>query len=251
VNFTKLVLEMPDGIDIDKLKVKLIYEASDPSSISVTDQSSGSSGVGRDSSWTTWGGQIYELPSGNLRIWKQDASESRSSNSVVSDGDFIPSDTEINFEDLNDGGTERSVTLYVEGVKPSGFPGDDIIELKLGIDNGGSVSYFEADEVRVTVTDVAFKDASGTGFLERDDYTFGSADFSHNTGSYGSLIIRDLGSNNPASLPFYALGIGESMTVNSLTLPPAPHMCVNLRKGLRVFGSNGFVFFGHTDNGKG
>ena len=213
VNFTKLVLEMPDGIDIDKLKVKLVYSASDPSSINVAPQNSGSSGVGRDSSWTTRGGQIYELPSGNLRIWKKDASESRTSTSVVSNGDFVPSDTEIDFEDLNDGGTERTITLYVEGLKPSGFPGDDTIELKIGIDNGGSANYFDADEVRVTVTDVAFKDASGEAFLARDDYSFGSADFSHSA-SY----------DDPASLVVYSMKANESMTLNTLTLPAAPQV---------------------------
>jgi hypothetical protein len=32
---------------------------------------------------------------------------------------------------------------------------------------------------------------------------------------------------------------------------PSVLMCVNLRKGLRVFGSHAFVFFDHTDNDKG
>jgi len=213
VNFTQLVLEMPDGIDIDKLKVKLTYSASDPASVNVHQESCGSCDDGGDSSWTTRDGKIYMLPSGNMRIWLKDASESRDSASVASDGDFIPSNTEIPFEKLNGDTTERTVTLYVEGIKPSGFPGDDTIKMELGIDSGSSVNYFDVDEVRTTVADVTFKTASGGGFLDRDDYTFGSADFSYSA-SY----------DDPASLVIYSMKAGESMNVNTLTLPPAPQI---------------------------
>lgn len=213
VEFTKLVLEVPDGISIDRLKVKLIYSASDPASIDIETESCGSCDNGGDSLWTTRDGKIYRLPTGNMRIWLKDGSEARNSASVVSEGDFIPSDTEIPFEKLNGDTTERTVTLYVEGVIPSNFPGEDTIKLVLGIDSGGSVYYFDADQVRVTVTDVTFKGASGDGFLARDDYIFGSADFSFSA-SY----------SDPASLVIYSMKEGGNMEVSTLTLPPAPQM---------------------------
>lgn len=211
MNFTQLILEMPDGIEIDKLKVKLIYSASDPAGVTVTNQNSGASQNGSDSSWTTRDGKIYNLPSGNIRLWLKDASESRNSASVLSNGNFIPSNTEIPFEKINGGGSERLVTLYIEGVKPSDFPGEDTIQLEFGIECDGAASFFEADTVRFTATDVVFRDGSGDGFLGRDDYTFNSADFS----SY-SL------SDGMASLVVYSMITGGSLNVETLTIPAAP-----------------------------
>lgn len=219
VNFTPLVLEMPDGIDIDKLKVKLIYDASDPSQI--TDDNMEDSGVpnpvtgklyGGDSAWTRRGGKIYQLPSGNLRIWKKDASDARNSASVLAvDGDFIPSDVEIPFENLNGDTTERIVTLYVEGIKPSTSVGLEKIEFEFGVDLDSSVTYYGADEVRITVVDAAFRSYSGDGFIARDDYTFSSGDYSYN----GSLA-------DAGSPVIYAMKVSSLGTVHSLTIPTAP-----------------------------
>jgi len=212
VNFTELVLEMPAGIDIDKLKVKLIYDASDPALVVPSSVQSHGSSTALGSEWTRKGGKTYTLPSGSLRIWTKNASEARDSMSIVSDGDFIPSDTEINFEDLNDGGTERIVTLYVEGIKPSVTIGE-VIQLKLGIDSGGTVNYHDADEVRVTVVDVFFERNSDDDFLGYDNYTLAAAHF-ENLPAY-------LDENSP-SVGFFAMDMEGSGVIRSNLLPNAP-----------------------------
>ena len=212
VEFTELVVEIPDGIETDKLRVKLLYSASDPAAISVTNQASGASqnGDGSDSSWTTRGGKIYGLPTGNLRLWLKDASESRKSASVLSDGDFIPSDTVIPFDKIIGGGDERTVTLFAEGVKPTAdFAGDEIIALEFGVvgSDGGVSSLIQVDEVRSTVVGVAFRDFSGAD-LALDLYSHGSGDFGYNS-SY----------QNAASLPLVSVDSDGSLNIGSRILP--------------------------------
>jgi len=205
-------VEIPDGIETDKLRVKLLYSASDPAAISVTNQASGASqnGDGSDSSWTTRGGKIYGLPTGNLRLWLKDASESRKSASVLSDGDFIPSDTVIPFDKIIGGGDERTVTLFAEGVKPTAdFAGDEIIALEFGVvgSDGGVSSLIQVDEVRSTVVGVAFRDFSGAD-LALDLYSHGSGDFGYNS-SY----------QNAASLPLVSVDSDGSLNIGSRILP--------------------------------
>ena len=224
VEFTKLVLEMPDGIENDKLFVKFIYDASDPGGVTIEEQNFGgfspqvnpdrfpfSDADGSSSEWTTRDGRIYKLNSGRLRIWKKDASESRNSDWIGNGGDFIPYDTGIKFSDLTEDPAVREVVLYVEAVKPSEFPGDFTIKLQFGIDSGSGVDFVDVDTVRVTPTDVIFKDVSGAGLLARDNYTSNPADFSYSAYEADSF-----------SLEFYSMKEGGSINLNALTLPAAP-----------------------------
>ena len=227
VSFVQLAVDVP-SVDLTKLKIRFEYNASNPASVTTDTQSQGS-GDGGGSLWTTRDGKIYKLPSGSkgtrgqMRLWTKDGGEARSSGSVLNDGDFIPDDTWIEFSKLNGGSEETSITLFIEGITYSSFPGDDEIKFDLDINGDGTMDVDDADTVKVTAIDVYLKNGSGGGFLERDDYTFASTDFS-NSSTYQPSPPSALSatSNNPAALPIYSLMDGGSMDIATQMLPPSP-----------------------------
>ena len=209
VEFTKLVVEMPENIEADNIVVKFNYSDSDPAEVTVVDQTTGPKNDGSDSSWTTRGGKIYELPDGNLRLWTKDGYQARSSASVVDAGDFVPSGVEIEWNDFVLSPGQNEVLLFVEGIRPDEFAGEQVVTLEFSLDTGeGMSSFFVADEVWMTVADVAFREYSGAN-LAVDLYSFGSGDYTHNS-NY----------QNAASLPIIAIDSGGTLSVDCLTLPP-------------------------------
>jgi hypothetical protein len=130
--FQKLIIEIPQEIDLTQAKIDLYYDCSDPSSVTV-----GADGVYAPS---------YNL----LRIWTKDGDQARSmepANAPSNPGDYVPWG-EYTGAQLGLSNTNRTVTLYVEAINGGqGF-------VTLAVDPDGSQAYVYEDTVRITSIDV-------------------------------------------------------------------------------------------------
>jgi hypothetical protein len=144
VSFVPVVFEIPEPIDVAEAVVTLSYSASDPGAVTTNELG------------------VYVLPSGHLRLWAKDGSEQRSTNAVwrvVAPGDYLPptsSDgipaTEIGFSD-----SQRSLTFYLEAVRPSDTQGDQRIVFTVDPDGDGPLGSICTDAARVTALDFDFE----------------------------------------------------------------------------------------------
>ena len=166
VYFVPMQLSLPIPINLEILgdyreaKITFTYDASDPE---LPDVLSGDSEKVKlpqriqmeQRGFKTTGG-------GYLRIWTKNAHQERNKSSVRNDnpdnqGDFVPSGVELKPADLGFSNSNRTVILYVEGIKPTNpknetkikvkvWPGDDPDPLSLPSPDD---KYYE-DEVCVT-----------------------------------------------------------------------------------------------------
>ena len=130
----KLKFDLPNSIDASTAKVKFTYLSSDPATVTKT-------GNGTDASPL-----IYTPASGHLRIWEKDGTESRFSEPIIQNGDFIPANVQFSLETF---AYQNELEFYIEAVKESSSKGDLSIKVELDIDGDG---IFDAeDKVRLTV----------------------------------------------------------------------------------------------------
>ncbi len=118
--FTPLRLSIAQSIDLSTARLRFVYSGSDPAGV-------------------TFHGIEFQPAPGHLRIWTKDGFELRTSatvNATVDAGDFVPtaasetdSSGDITPAQLGITGTNRTITLYVEGIAESAAPGSDPIEL--------------------------------------------------------------------------------------------------------------------------
>ncbi len=140
--FTPLVLELPEPIDISKAKIRFTYSESDPQGVT---------GSGTD-------GDPYRPSSGHIRIWTKNANEIRGTQDINSGGNFIRSTSNaVNAEfmatDLGFSNSTRTVTFYVEGINASTEIADQEILIGVNIDDYQTFEVCK-DMVRVTVIDM-------------------------------------------------------------------------------------------------
>lgn len=99
--FVPLVLELPPGIDLDRILILFYYDASDPAGVNQED---------------------YTPAPGALRVWEKDGNVARNKNAInaaqeQNRGDYVPPGVyppaQLGFGEQ--GGT---ITLYVEGIAP-------------------------------------------------------------------------------------------------------------------------------------
>jgi hypothetical protein len=135
VRFTPLVLELPEPLELEKVKIRLTYSASDPNGVT-------GSGTQADP---------YAAAPGHLRIWKVDGSVNRNISEVSpgGEGHYVKPDSEYKSSALGPG---RTITLFVEGIKESSSIADQ--QIKVEIDPNGDdeePGFIGEDTVRVTV----------------------------------------------------------------------------------------------------
>ena len=114
VRFYPVVLSIPPVRPATNYNVAVIYNASNPATVT----------------FDVNGKPV--LPGGRLRLWKKDGGEIRSSQSIRQGGDFIPSSstpfpaTELGFSD-----SVRAITFYLEAVANSTGMGDETLSFSV------------------------------------------------------------------------------------------------------------------------
>ena len=101
------------GVESGNARIRIDYPASDPMALSI-------------------GEEGWELPPGNLRLWKADGSEPRSAELLIDGGDYI-APGEYTLADLGLFGSSEA-TLYVETVRESQAEGDIVIAAAVSAD---------------------------------------------------------------------------------------------------------------------
>ncbi|MBN1853851.1 MAG: hypothetical protein JW829_14050 [Pirellulales bacterium] len=164
--FVPLVLELSAGLDLSATQIMIDYNASDPLGVSLEEG-------------------VLSLPAdgGNLRLWTKGGSTQRvphAANATSNPGDFVaPGDYRPDQLGFND--STRSVTLYVEGIRPSASLGDNRITVKIDPDgSSGPAGYDLVDAVRVTneMLDLAIDGLGETWESEPGAIIWRNSDFS-------------------------------------------------------------------------
>lgn len=102
--FVPIVIEA-SGIRLEDTSLVIDYDESDPLGV------------------RTNGIDLYDLPAGSMRLWRDDGDARRDGRSIDDGGSYIPPGIHP-LANLMDGTGSLSVTLYVEVVSPSVTPGD-------------------------------------------------------------------------------------------------------------------------------
>ncbi|MBX9787721.1 MAG: hypothetical protein K2Y37_02305 [Pirellulales bacterium] len=132
--FVSLVVELPEGVDLNVAKIVLTYDDSDPSPFPPSTDLS-----------------YFTRPSdGHLRIWSKDADVARSAYSILSGGDFVPAGV---YTAQQLGFTTRVKTLYVEALNPSAITADQAVTVRVyPTGDLASPTVWVEDRVRITST---------------------------------------------------------------------------------------------------
>lgn len=147
LKFTRLVLDLGDVVDLNEVKIRFSYSASDPSATTL-------SGTG-----TQADPFVYTAAPGHLRIWKKQASVARDPQDAAAGGDYITPNIEYSAADL---GTGREITLYVEGIRESMAVADQIITVEIDPNGPNYPPGFTCrDDVHTTVFSFYFINAGG------------------------------------------------------------------------------------------
>jgi hypothetical protein len=148
-HFPPIELELPVPIDVSKARVKLTYDACDPSGVQ-------RSGTAPD--------YVYTPAPGKLRIWAKQAGEARNKASIADGGDYVPSGeflaTTLGFQ------SNGTRTFYVEGITPSSGLGDAQIKVEVDPDGDGPAGWVGLDSVRLTLLRVRLTVYGGDGTTE-------------------------------------------------------------------------------------
>ena len=144
-HFAPLVLEFAKGLDLPGAKIKITYNASDPSTVIYDDS-------GDSPEW--------QPGPGKLRIWRKDANAARNKNSAngintqghaVSAGDYVAPGL-YKLSELGYSAAQPSVTFFMEGIAA----GSDQVVVEYiydGLDYQGPRYPIRLDAVRVLVLD--------------------------------------------------------------------------------------------------
>jgi len=202
LHFVPVVLEIPAPIDLNKAKLRITYDASDPAEVTLTG---------------TEPNQVYTLPSeGSLRLWKKNGSQQRNKLSFTEseNGDYVPSNDPDDPDDWYDASdlaklgspplsnSNRTVTLYVEAVKPSADVADKRILVEVDPDPDNVSAPIVEDAVRVTavrINLIADTDRDGTVDAQKD--LKGKADWTKTRGAIFSVNCDRDGSRTAGGVP--------------------------------------------------
>jgi len=137
--FVPLVIQLPDGVDLEDVRVRFLYAASDPAAVTTSADDEGF--------------PVYTLPEeGSLRIWNVDGKFPRNASSIIGGaGSYVAPDVDYTVSDLSHEGQigPRTWRFYIEAVKPSEVVGDLRITLEFDPDGEGPLAALE-DSVRLT-----------------------------------------------------------------------------------------------------
>jgi hypothetical protein len=142
--FVSLIVEIPEPIELEKARIKVTYNANDPSSVS------------RGSAATP----LYDYPpptAGNLRIWTilddGDPDRNKASAMAATPGHYVEPGI-YNASQLGFEGTDRIKTFYVEGIVAQTQQISDDGRIKFEVDPDGSegnADWVAVDKVRTMI----------------------------------------------------------------------------------------------------
>jgi hypothetical protein len=144
-HFAPVVITLVGGIDLSKARLKIDYLASDPAGVS---RGAGASIVD------------YTPAPGHFRLWNIPGFEPRGMNSFADPtdpGNYVPATIDgtfygpIELAMLGFSADTRSVTLYLEAVRPSRELGDQTIRIEVDPDGDGPIGFVGRDDVRLTI----------------------------------------------------------------------------------------------------
>lgn len=122
--FTPMVIRFPDELNLPTTQFVLRYSGSDPAQVT-------RSGAGP---------YEYTLPTtGAYRIWAKDGNQARQMAQINAGGDYIAADVTYWVTDLlaraGSAGTNRSVTVYLESVRPDSQPDQNRVIVEIFPEN--------------------------------------------------------------------------------------------------------------------
>jgi len=136
--FTPVVVRLPYPINMEKATIRFDYDASPPAE--VQRQGAGTA----DQPY-----EYYPGGQGRLRLWKAAANATRRVAEVDGGGDYIDSAKTYPISSL---GSARTITLYVEGIRPSSGMADAWINVTVDPDGeAGPREWICGDSVRCTL----------------------------------------------------------------------------------------------------
>jgi len=146
--FVPMVIELPEHVDVNVAKLKISYDDSVPDAVT-------GSGTAEDP---------YVPGPGMLRVWKKNGDAARNGATISAGGDWWQDGGSYSLSEL--GGSGRTVTVWLEAVRPSAAVGDQRIQVSLAHDGTNFVS---TDAVRVTTVAVNVAvDNDRDGMIELD-----------------------------------------------------------------------------------
>jgi len=178
--FTPLVLEVPQGLDASVAQVRFTYSESDPD------------GVTRSGAGTANDPHIYGAPAGDLRIWTKNGNVDRKkSPDIENGGHFVKSGMTYDFGNLGLD-SNRTATLYVEGIHGSASQGVARIALDLDRDGPGINEFLHGDAVRCTVISIDLDvDSDNTNGVGAPDESAKEDALEDSTNNIPGKIVRN------------------------------------------------------------
>ncbi len=193
VEFTPLLVQLPESANLDETRIQLSYSASDPTKVIDPNNA-----------------QVYRPEPGYLRIWTTDGMSKRNVAEVSKGGPghYVKPET---FYPASVLGSKRKLILFVEGVRESASLGDQQISVKAESKNAeGGTIILEGDSVRTTVLRVdldidsdnnaGFTVPSGIDYDEEDHIE----DIQENDNRPGKLIAANMGDADNDNIPDFA-----------------------------------------------
>src|SRR5262249_50165756 len=158
--FAPLVITLPDALDLSKATFRIEYEGSNPAGVTT-------SGTGA--------ALTYNPAPGFLRVWTKDGNQARDGRSFFAagaTGDYVaptPAGAQYGPADLarpRFTASPRTVTLYMQGIRPSAKAGDHKVSVKIDPDGSGPAGLMLGDSVGTTLVGMEFINSSN------DPYSF-------------------------------------------------------------------------------
>ena len=142
--FTPIVLELDGPIDLSRARIRFQYSSSDPAGV-------------RRIAITGGDSHSYVMDAGHLRIWRKNGTSTRLKASVANGGNFVPTNVSLTPLQLGLTPNDRTVTLYVEAVRPSVSIGDQAIIVQVDPTGADGDGFTLSDTIRTTLLKQAAK----------------------------------------------------------------------------------------------
>ena len=123
--FTPITLDVTGTADLSSTTLTFNYSALSPSGV-------------KTSPGKAAGTLIYKPAAGLMRVWTKDGTIARKGSPLASGGDYVAPGVAYTPAQLGLSDSNRSITLYVEGINPSAAQNDGLLQVTLGGGGAGT-----------------------------------------------------------------------------------------------------------------